>query len=106
MVVKTNQQRKTMPAWSHATVLHSIDSIAIAIAHGYILPGARLASHPSLVVRLTAIRDAASWDAQMLERKLAVFHQQREQIPRQRPHYTPTHQLETLFRLLTFDRVP
>ena len=84
-----------MPAWSNSTVLHLIDSIAIAIAQGYMLARVRLISHPSPVVRLTAARDAASWDGQMLERELAVFRQQRERIPaKQRPHYTPTHRLE------------
>ncbi|MDP6720164.1 MAG: hypothetical protein QGF59_16000, partial [Pirellulaceae bacterium] len=86
-----------MPAWCNSTVLHLIDSIAIAIAQGYMLARVRLISHPSPVVRLTAARDAASWDGQMLERELAVFRQQRERIPaKQRPHYTPTHRLEIL----------
>ena len=41
-----------MPAWSKSTVLHLIDSIAIAIAQGYMLARVRLISHPSPVVRL------------------------------------------------------
>ena len=86
-----------MPAWSNSTVLHLIDSIAIAIAQGYMLARVRLISHPSPVVRLTAARDAASWDGRMHERELAVFRQERQRIPtKQRPHYTSVHRLEIL----------
>ena len=86
-----------MSVWSISTVLHLIDAIAIAIAQGYMLVRARLTSHPSPVIRLAAARDAASWDARLLERELAVFRLQRERLPaKQRPHYTPVHRLEIL----------
>ena len=82
---------------SSSPALQIIDSIAIAIAQGYILARARLTSHPSPVMRLAAVRDAIAWDAALLERELAVFRQERERIqPKQRPHYTPTHRLEIL----------
>ena len=70
-----------MTSWSNSTVLQLIDSVAIAIAQGYMLARARLTSHPSPVIRLAAARDAASWDARLLERELAVFRQDRERIP-------------------------
>ena len=86
-----------MPAWSNSTVLHLIDAVAVAIAQGYMLARARLVSHPSPVVRLAAARNAAIWDAALLERELAVFRQERERIPsKQRPHYTPMNRLEIL----------
>ena len=84
-----------MPTSSNSSALQIIDSIAIAIAQGYILARARLTSHPSPVLRLAAARDAVAWDAALLERELTVFRQERERIPaKQRPHYTPTHRLE------------
>ncbi len=86
-----------MRPWVNSTVLQVIDSIAICIAQGYMLTRARLASHPSPVVRLAAARDNAVWDARLLERELAVFRQERQR-PRakQRSHYTPAHRLEIL----------
>ena len=65
-----------MPAWSNSTVLHLIDSVAIAIAQGYMLARARLISHPSPVIRLAAASDAASWDAPIknLERDFDRLH--------------------------------
>ena len=84
-----------MRPWVNSTVLQVIDSIATCIAQGYMLARARLASHPSPVVRLAAARDNAVWDARLLERELAVFRKERERIPaKHRPHYTPTHRLE------------
>ncbi len=86
-----------MPTSSNSSALQIIDSIAIAIAQGYILARARLTSHPSPFLRLAAARDAVAWDVALLERELAVFRQERERIPaKQRPHYTPTHRLEIL----------
>ena len=86
-----------MRTWSNSSVLPFIDSVAIAIAQGYMLARARLVAHPSPVLRLAAARDAAVWDAALLERELAVYRQERERIPaKQRPHYTPTHRLEIL----------
>ncbi len=70
-----------MHTWSNSSILLFIDSVAIAIAQGYMLARARLVSHPSPVVRLAAARDAAVWDAALLERELAVFRQERERIP-------------------------
>ncbi len=67
-----------MPVWSHSTVLHLIDSIAIAIAQGYMLARARLTSHPSPVLRAQALADHLDRDARLLERELAVFRQERE----------------------------
>ena len=97
MVVKPTRERQIMPAWSNSTVLQLIDSVAIAIAQGYMLARARLTSHPSPVIRLAAARDAASWDARPLVRELAVFRQEREWLPaKQRPHYTRVHRLEIL----------
>ena len=82
---------------SSSPALQIIDSIAIAIAQGYILARARLTSHPSPVMRLAAVRDAIAWDAALLERELAVFRQERERIPaKHRSHYTPPHRLEIL----------
>ena len=86
-----------MPTSSNSSALQIIDSIAIAIAQGYILARARLTSHPSPVLRLAAARDAVAWDVALLERELAVFRQERERIPaKHRSHYTPTHRLEIL----------
>ena len=86
-----------MPVWSNSTVLHLIDSIAIAITQGYMLARARLTSHPSPVLRAKALADHLDRDARLLERELAVFRQERERIPaKQRPHYTPAHRLEIL----------
>ena len=97
MVVKPIRERQIMSAWSNSTVLHLIDAVAIAIAQGYMLARARLTSHPSPVIRLAAARDAASWDARLLERELAIFRQERERLSaKQRPHYTPAHRLEIL----------
>ena len=82
---------------SNSSVLQLIDAIAIAIAQGYMLARARLVSHPSPMLRLTAVRDALAWETALLERELAVFRQARGRIPpKQRPHYTPTHRLEIL----------
>ena len=97
MIALPTRERQIMPAWFNSTVLHLIDSIAITIAQGYMLARARLTSHPSPVVRLTAAEDAASWNAQLLERELYVFHKEREHIPAgKRPDYTPVHRLEIL----------
>ena len=86
-----------MGPWSNSSVLSFIDSIAIAIAQGYMLARARLTSHPSPVLRLAAARDAMAWENALLKRELTVFRQEREQIPaKQRPHYTPTNRLEIL----------
>ena len=60
-----------MRIWSNSTVLLLIDSIAIAIAQGYMLTRARMTSHPSSVLRVTAMRDSAIWNNQLLKRKLA-----------------------------------
>ena len=93
-----------MPAWSISTVFHLIDAVAIAIAQGYMLARARLISHPSPVIRLAAARDAASWDARLLERELAVFRQERERLTaKQRPHYTAKW-LRTYLGLLSIGR--
>ncbi len=97
MIGKLPEETEIMRTWSNSSALLFIDSIAIAIAQGYMLARARLVSHPSPVVRLAAARDAAVWDAALLERELAVFRQERERIPaKQRSHYTPTHRLEIL----------
>ena len=69
---------------SNSSVLQFIEAIAIAIAQGYILARARIASHPSPVLRLAAVRDAIAWDAAFLERALAVFRQERERISQNR----------------------
>ena len=66
-----------MQIWSNSSVLPLIDSIAIAIAQGYMLARARLTLHPSPVVRLAAGRDAMAWNAALLERELVVFRQER-----------------------------
>ena len=78
MVIQPARKRQIMRLWSNSTVLHLIDALAMAIAQGYMLARARLASHPSPVVRLTATRDATTWDAALVERELAVFRQERE----------------------------
>ncbi len=84
-----------MPAWSSSTVLPLIDSIAIAIAQGYMLARMRLTSHPSPVLRARALADHFEREARLLERELAVFRAQRERIPaKQRTNYTPAHRLE------------
>ena len=70
-----------MPTSSNSPTLQLIDSIAIAIAQGYILARARLTSHPSPILRLAATRDAVAWDAALLERELAIFRQEGERIP-------------------------
>lgn len=62
-----------MHTWSHSSTLLFIDSVAIAIAQGYMLVRARLVAHPSPVVRLAAARDAAVWDTALLERELPDF---------------------------------
>ena len=86
-----------MRIWSSSTVLLLIDSIAIAIAQGYMLARVRLTSHPSPVLRVTAMRAAAIWNYQLLKRELAVYREERERIPaKQRSHYTPAHRLEIL----------
>ena len=82
---------------SNSSVLQFIDAIAIAVAQGCMLASARPVSHPSPILRLAAVRDAVAWETALLERGLAVFRQERERVPaKQRPHYTPTHRLETL----------
>ena len=95
MIAKLPEETRIMPTSSSSPALQLIDAIAIAIAQGYILARARIASHPSPVLHLAAARDAIAWDAALLERELIVFRQEGERIPaKQRPHYTPTHRLE------------
>jgi len=97
MIGKLSEETQIMRTWSNSSALLFIDFVAIAIAQGYMLTRARLAPHPSPVLRLAAARDAAVWDVALLERELAVFRQERERIPaKQRPYYTPTHRLEIL----------
>ncbi len=44
-----------MRIWLSSTVLQLIDSIAVAIAQGYMLVRSRLTAHPSPVLRVTAL---------------------------------------------------
>ena len=73
MIGKLPEETQVMRTWSNSSVLQFIESIAIAIAQGYMLARARLVSHPSPVVRLAAARDSVAWDVALLERELAVF---------------------------------
>jgi len=94
MIGKLPEEAQIMRTWSNSSVPPFIDSIAIAIAQGYMLARARLTLHPSPVLRLAAVRDAVPWDASLLERELAVFRQERERLPsKQQAHYTPTNRL-------------
>lgn len=70
-----------MRIWSNSTVLLHIDSITIAIVHGYMLARPRLTSHPSPIFRLTAFRDDAIKDANLLEREFGVYSGERDRIP-------------------------
>ena len=89
MIGKLPEEEQIMRPWVNSTVFQFIDSIAICIAQGYMLARARLASHPSPVVRLAAVRDNAAWDARLLKRELAVFRQERQRPrPKHRSHYT------------------
>jgi|ETNmetMinimDraft_26_1059896.scaffolds.fasta_scaffold79037_2 hypothetical protein len=58
-----------MMTLSGSTVLSLTDSIAIAIAQSYMLARARLASHPSPVLRAQAVTDHMEADAKLLERE-------------------------------------
>ncbi len=55
MIALPAREGSIMPVWSNSTVLHLIDSIAIAITQGYMLARARLTSHPSPVLRAKAL---------------------------------------------------
>jgi transposase-like protein len=74
-----------------------MDSIAVALAQGYMLARSRLTSHPSPVLRLTAIRDSLYVDAQLLRRQVSVFQRHRSAAaPKSRPHFGPAERLEIL----------
>jgi len=86
-----------MHFWSSCEVLRVIDSVAIVIAQGYMLARSRLASLPSPVLQAAIFCDDAIWNAQLVERELAVFREERERVPtKQRFHYTPGHRFEIL----------
>ncbi len=55
-----------MRPWVNSTVLQFIDSIAICIAQGYMLTRARLASHPSPVLRRAICHDILNFCARVL----------------------------------------
>ncbi len=73
MISMLPDEARTMPTSSNSPALQLIDSVAIAIAQGYILARVRLTSQPSPVLRLAAAHDAIAWDVALLERELAVF---------------------------------
>ena len=86
-----------MHFWSSCEILRVIDSVAIVIAQGYMLARARLSSLPSPVLQAAIFSDDAIWNAQLVERELAVFREERERVSaKQRFHYTPAHRFEIL----------
>ncbi|MAF65250.1 MAG: hypothetical protein CMJ84_06285 [Planctomycetes bacterium] len=77
MIGKLADEDQIIRPWVNSAALQFVDSVTISVAQGHMLARARLASHPS-PVRLAAARDAAVWDASLLERELAAFRQERE----------------------------
>ncbi|MCL2647335.1 MAG: hypothetical protein FWD61_10090 [Phycisphaerales bacterium] len=79
---------------SSTTVLHIVDSMAIALGQAYQLARARLASVASPVLRMMMDRDHAVTETELLRREVAILREQRENAsPHQRPAYSPAQRI-------------
>ncbi len=86
-----------MPLITEKAILRIIDSVAITLMHAYQLARIRIATTPSPVLRLMALRDQSNWEVDLLRRELAVLRAQRAGVrPHKRPDYSSEQRLAIL----------